>query len=95
MITISNDLIIRKNEADNYIDYLKKIENLEHPEKESFLSIFSDVNILSLTTCAKASIFLILYNTIESTITGCLNKIHSEIIGENLKYCDLNENIKK
>ena len=95
MSILSNDLETRKKEAENFIEYINKLENLEHPEKEQHSIMFSPIDLLLLNTSMKASVFLILYNVIESTTTSCLNLIHTEIIHNELKYSELNSSIKK
>lgn len=90
MISINNELQIRKIESDNFISFLEQIECYRFHFDEG-----STINITSLRTSLKASTIIVLYNAIESLITQCLIKIHSEIINENLLFRNANNCIKK
>lgn len=95
MITVRNDLSTRKNEADKFIIYLHKLEDLEYPNTDTYFSLFPNLDIISLKTTMKASVCLILYNIVESTTTNCLRKIHETIISDRLYYSDLSVPIQK
>ena len=74
MISIYNELQIRKNESDNLIMFLEQIEhNRFHFDEET------SINVTSLRTTLKSTTIIVLYNSVESLITQCLTKIHNEI----------------
>lgn len=95
MNSVRIDLTKRIEEATNYIEYIKKLENLGRPLSDTYNSLFPDSDILSLKTTMKASSCLILYNIVESTATKCLSRIHEIIISERLYYSGLNISIQK
>ena len=95
MRAIINDLNLRKNEANNFIDYVDRLDKLEAPQKEIHLNLFPNIDIISVKTSIKASVILLLYNTVESTITKCLESIHTAIVQDNLNYSDLSIELKK
>ena len=90
MISIYNELQIRKNESDNLIVFLEQIEhNRFHFDEET------SINVTSLRTTLKSTTIIVLYNSVESLITQCLTKIHNEIIRDNLLFENININLKK
>lgn len=91
MQIISAELEIRKREVDNYIRSVEKMECGEY----TITGAQSEIDSILLRTSIKASIVLMLYNVVESTMTKCLTRIHEVIKQNNLHYSQLNEQIKK
>lgn len=91
MISISRELELRKKESNNVISFLEQYEKREHYLDNNDKLI----NEILLRTTLKASTIIMLYNSVESTITQCIEKIHSEIINTNVSYSNLNDNIQK
>jgi hypothetical protein len=50
---------------------------------------------ITVTTSLKASVVLMLYNAVESTVTKSLERMHEILIHKNLKFDDCNENLKE
>ncbi len=88
MITIKNDLNSLKDEIENLLNFEISIENESITLEGSF-------NNMQLITSLKASLMIMLYNAVESTITKCLTKIHERINISHLKYSDLTDSLKK
>lgn len=92
MISVKNDLQLREDELQNYINYIEYFEN-----PNCFNSGFGNtvLNPMQLKTSMKASTIIMLYNVVESTVTSCLKKIHSSINQQGLKYDQLSQYIKQ
>ena len=101
MEAVKQELLNRKTEMENYMRFLEIMEdgslenhftnlNYDSVENERFI-----INRNKLYTTMKASVILMLYTVIESTITTCLKKIHAEIRNNNLFFGNLNEGIQK
>ena len=91
MQNIRLELIIRKGEVKNLLNFAKFVENGEGIVN----GVEASFDNITVNTSLKASIIVMLYNVIESTMTKSLNKIHNAFETENLKYDDLNDSIKK
>ncbi len=94
MIEIRRGFRERSQEILQYLDTLRFVEN----HGADFVSR-SGNSRLSLDTTThhvlKASVFLHLYNLVESTVTGCLSRIAEEICETGVVYEDLSEEWKK
>lgn len=89
MRNIMIEFSIRKSETNNLICFAKRLE-------EDFTSsTIGEYDIVTVKTCIKANIVLMLYNVVESTLTKCLERIHEKISKNELKYCDLRKELKK
>ena len=95
MQLINNEIIIKKNEINNYLNSILYFENQPCFNIESATNDFPGINLTALKTSMKASVILMLYNVVESTITKCLIKIHDSIKQSNLCYSKLNPCIQK
>lgn len=91
MHIIRRELDIRKQEIDNYISFIETIER----EQCFDINKMRAIDLTILRTSMKAGIVVMFYNSIESTMTKCLNKIHDVLKRDNLYYDDLNSHIKK
>ena len=89
MRSIKNDLEARKHESENCVKSIVNIEGgsirIEDPS----------INKTQLLTSMKASVLIMLYNAIESTITRCLSKVYENIKQSNITYDELAPNIKR
>lgn len=83
---IIRELSIRKEETINLILFVKYLEDISLPQTE--------FDVTMVKTSIKANVVLMLYNAVESTLTKCLEKIHERISSQELKYCDLCDEIK-
>jgi len=89
MRNIKRELSIRKEETCSLICFARYLE-------EDFLSpADGNYNVVTVKTSIKANIVLMLYNAVESTLTKSLERIHKAISEKELKYCDLNNELKK
>jgi hypothetical protein len=86
----------RKVEIDNYIKYLKILDDdrttIKYHEEGSCCERKVD---MQFHTTLIANAFLILYNLIESTVRNSISAIYSNIEEEGLSYDDLSEHLKK
>ena len=85
------ELSIRKQEARNYANFIYFLESGEHFSNTTEFSF----DKIMIKTTIKASIIILLYNAIESTITKCLHKIHEVLKANHLRYDQCNEQLKK
>lgn len=92
MTTISNELNIRKLESENFINCIYRFENENCFNTD--LDSLPTINKTQFITSMKASVIIMLYNSVESTMTRCLNKIHETICQDRLNYEQLNDAIK-
>lgn len=83
MFSIKADMLIRLEEADGLINLVRAAE-----EEEGV-----DFNVINIPVL-KASVILVLYNAVESTIKSVLVKIHEEINSRGVAYDDLSKEIK-
>ena len=92
---INEDFQERKNEIVNILSYLKYMEK-ERSTNDSIEKNMEvgDVDFNKLQKTIKASILLMLYNLVESTLTNCLNEIHDAITESTIPYNKLNNSIQ-
>lgn len=92
---INEDFQERKNEIVNILSYLKYMEK-ERSTNDSIEKNMEvgDVDFNKLQKTIKASILLMLYNLVESTLTNCLNEIHDVITESTIPYNKLNNSIQ-
>lgn len=93
MHNIRRELSIRKAEIEELMKFAQYIENgqfFSHATEDGFT-----LDSILVRTDIKASVILVLYNIIESTMTKSLIKIHEVLKNEHLKYADLNPELKK
>ncbi len=86
----------RKNEIDNYIDFLIIFDSEDtklNYIKDGKLINENIQNQFQITLIANA--FLILYNLIESTVRNSIIEIYECIKNDKLSYSELSENMKK
>ncbi|MGG4501637.1 MAE_28990/MAE_18760 family HEPN-like nuclease [Paenibacillus polymyxa] len=93
MIEVKNNFQRRDNEIDQYLNFIDIM-------LEGNVSIQSNQgeairinNYVSSTL--KASVFLMFYNIIESTVSRSIELIHNTITAEELTYSEINHQIKK
>lgn len=87
MRNVKRELLIRKEEANNLICFIKYLEDNSLPE--------AGYDVVTIKTSMKANIILMLYNAVESTLTKSLERIHEKIKEKRLKYDNLCGEIKK
>lgn len=92
---IKEEFQARKEEIANVLSYLKYMEK-ERGTEDSGRAImgFGNANFNKLQKTIKASIFLMLYNLVESTLTNCLSEIHDAIHESAIPYNKLNNSIQ-
>ncbi|WP_077296634.1 MAE_28990/MAE_18760 family HEPN-like nuclease [Virgibacillus pantothenticus] len=90
----------RLNEVKYILKILEDMETLhDNPEKNYFSSSFldffsndeSDFNFRDYLNISKASLLLMLYNLIESTVTTFIQRIYDEIADLDIEYHDVSE----
>lgn len=92
---IKEEFHARKEEIENVFSYLEYIEKERSTEGRSeTIMKFGDANFNKLQKTIKASILLMLYNLVESTLTNCLNEIHDAISESTIPYNKLNNSIQ-
>jgi len=82
MISTINDFNERKNEVVLYIKELKKLEKL--------WSV--DINFIHI---AKSTIYLLLYNLIESSVVSWLEEINTHFQNQGVEYNQMKESLQK
>lgn len=85
------ELLIRKQEAQNYANFIYFLESSNHFSNTTEFHF----DKIMIQTTIKASIIILLYNAIESTITKCLYKIHEVLKANHLLYDQCNKHLKK
>lgn len=91
MQNIKRELLLREEESENILSFLKYMESSANISGRRDLSFDST----TVMTSIKAGMILMLYNTVESTITKCLERLHEIIISQNLHFDECNEKLKK
>lgn len=91
MISIENDSQTRIREIDNFY---KCICMYESDVGVTEVLKNNAINKVQLNTSCKANMILMIYNLLEAITTQCIDKIHSEINGNNIKYDELNDSLK-
>jgi hypothetical protein len=95
MTTVISDFEKRVLEIDTYFSY---IENIEVKGAQLFfpnnLTHKYQIHKLELMKILKANIFLMLYNLAEASIKQSIAEIYDRISSENLKYCDVIDEVK-
>ena len=99
MISIKNELEKRKIDIDSYYSLLNLIEQSDI-HKGVNISIDSDKNRQVMVDdvmhkCLKANSIILLYNSVESTISNCIISICDAINDSNIKYNDLSSAFQK
>lgn len=93
MYIIEEEFQERRNEINEYFNLLFKII------KKNSTLLLEDGKIEKITMCSitilKSSSILLLYNLVESIITKCLDRIHTHICDNNVKYTKMSDNLKK
>ncbi|NVN38628.1 MAE_28990/MAE_18760 family HEPN-like nuclease [Komagataeibacter swingsii] len=79
MISVKNNLIERKLELNKMFIIVEELDGETGKIKEACV--------------LKSLIFMMIYNSVESTISSCLNVVHDII--ENIEYKNLNKEIQK
>lgn len=88
MRNIKRELLIRKEEAHSLIQFAEYLtEDFLLPEEEEY-------NIVTVRTSIKANIIIMLYNAVESTLTKSLERVHEKIGESQLRYSDLNNELR-
>ena len=85
------ELSIPKLQARNYENFIFFLQSGQNFKKTTDFSF----DKIMIKTTIKASIIILLYNAIESTITKCLHKIHEVLKANHLRYDQCNEQLKK
>lgn len=89
---------VRLTEVESYINFVKKISDIDHP---SLMSTAVDLSRDSydidreLIKTLRASSYLMLYNLLESTMSNAINSIHETIIAEKIDIMNLSEELHK
>lgn len=89
MFKIKKELEIRRREVRNLLKFVNFIEN------EKTLPIEDGIELLTVKTCVKANVVLMIYNAVESTVTNCLSYLHETINSEGIVYSELSKHVKK
>ena len=89
MQSIKEELSIRVEEINSVINLLQLMEGGQIESRSG------TTNFITVKTSMKAGIILMLYNAVESTVTKCLERIHEELIYQNLMFDDCNDNLKQ
>lgn len=92
MIEIRKSFRERSREILQYLDTLRLVENAEFVSRSGNRRLTLDATTHHVL---KASVFLHLYNLVESTVTGCLSRIAEEIRDNGVAYDDLSEEWKR
>lgn len=79
----------RKNEILEYYSFIVKINNakLLHEDKVYPIKI-------GIAKTMKSTVYLLLYNLVESIVSMCLSEIHQNINNNEINYSQFNDNIK-
>lgn len=80
----------RKKEIEEYYKFILDV----HVYKITYEDKPKNVKVAVIKTL-KSSVYLLLYNLVESTVSMCLSEIHNTINYENIRFNDLNDNIKE
>jgi hypothetical protein len=93
MRSVEREFEIRKVEIQNCINFIKKMED------DSFSILNNEaeniVDTTALRTSIKSGIIIMLYNLVESTMTMSLSKIHEALKAREVRFEELNRNLKK
>lgn len=103
METLKDTYERRKTEIEKLIatmQLLEKKETIEHDGISEFKTFFSTSEYEVLTfqemiNILKSNVSLMIYNIIEYSVTNLVENIYSEIGKKELKYIDINDEIKK
>ena len=87
---LKEELRIRENEANNFVKYIAFLES-DNPYSDTDEKDFNEMLIL---TNLKASVVILVYNAVESTITKCLTTIHNELKRKEIFYDQCSDRIK-
>lgn len=79
----------RKQEIETYYKFILDV----HVYKVAYEDKPKNVKVTVIKTL-KSSVYLLLYNLVESTVSMCLAEIHNAINYENVKFNDLSDSIK-
>jgi hypothetical protein len=82
MQNAKREVTIRDVEVNSVIDFLKNAETN------------GQIGV-TVKTSIKASVILMLYNAVESTMTTCLERLHEILIRQNLMFDNCNDNLKQ
>lgn len=93
MQNIKQELLLRDEEANSLIKFLQFMEN--GSELAGHLRMHMGSDCTTIMTSIKAGIVLMLYNTVESTMTKGLEKLHETFIQQNLKFDECNDEIRQ
>jgi hypothetical protein len=91
MLSITEDLDVRKEELDKYLDLIEFLNTSELIENDSG-EILAISNLLIKTT--KGSVYLLLYNLIEATMREAVVSIHDGINDSGSSFDDLHEKLQ-
>lgn len=99
MITVKDELEKRKKDIDSYYSLLYLIEKCD-THKGVNICIDSDKKTQVIVDdvmhkCIKANSIILLYNSVESTISNCIISICDAINDSNIKYNDLSDAFQK
>ena len=99
MIEFLNTYNDRKEEIQNFIEFMKVLEKLENKKNDNDLvSMFLHSGAMkyqSLINILKSNLSLMLYNIIEFSVSNLLDNLYTEISIKGLTYNDVNEDLKK
>lgn len=94
MNSILEDLIEKNQETLDFIELIDFIDNagseIKSSDGEKSLHIKPN-----LRKTLKGLVFLLMYNTVESTMRDCIYRIHEEMGSKNINFDDLRDDIKK
>ncbi|RHK38231.1 hypothetical protein DW068_09875 [Anaerobutyricum hallii] len=103
MITFQETYTSRKEEIENFLEFMKFLEEKEN-EREDGRSKFSEffhpenggiqLTYQALINILKSNVSLMIYNIIEYTVTNLIDSIYDEIRVNHLSYIDVNESIR-
>lgn len=91
MNSINEEFNFRKDEINQYLDFLKNLETGTYTIMNKGETINTHT---TLKTTQKSCAILLLYNVVESIVTKLLVKIHDTIKSENVGFFHLNNEIK-
>jgi hypothetical protein len=92
---IREEFYTREEEIKNVLSYLKYMERERRAENYAeHVMKDQDTNFNQLQKTIKASVLLMLYNLVESTLTNCLNEIHDSIKEAMVSYNNLTHPIQ-
>lgn len=103
MITFQDTYNSRKNEIENFLEFMKFLEKKEN-DREDGKSKFSEffypenegihLTYQALINILKSNVSLMVYNIIEYTVTNLIDSIYDEIRVNHLSYIDVNDSIR-